>query len=249
MRQVKQWLWLVSAPTLIASCALQTGAPGEEKTSKEVQDLVLTVGTRVGVEAVLNFPATVFAENPTSLIEAKDFHGYEFDGLAGGVVTITTRTNGSCGNLDTVLHLFRPENADGDRGANIALNDDAFLSGQCFLDSRINQFRLPETGTYLLLVTSFLQQGSANNAGHYRLTLTCNNNACVPDGTPTFQGEAKVEPEEKVRFSQSQATQHGSRHPRGAEAAIKAEVLRACVIMKSGRLRRPLGWGCSRSAS
>ena len=146
---------------------MQPGAPGEEKTGKEVQDLVLTVGTRVGVEAVLNFPATAFIQNPTTLLEAKDFHGYEFDGQAGGVVTITTRTNGSCGNTDTVIHLFGPEDDGGDRGANIALNDDAFLSGQCFLDSRISNFRLPVTGTYLVVVTTFLQQGSANNAGHY----------------------------------------------------------------------------------
>jgi len=187
MRQVKQWLWLVGAPTLIASCALQAGDPGTEKTGKEVQDLDLTVGTRVTVEAVLTFPATVFAENPQTLIEAKDFHGYEFDGLAGGVVTITTRTNGSCGNLDTVLHLFKPEDDAGNRGSNIALNDDAFLSNQCFLDSQIRSFRLPVTGTYLLVVTSFLQLGSSNNAGHYQLTLACNNGACTPAGTSTFQ--------------------------------------------------------------
>jgi hypothetical protein len=39
------------------------------------------------------------------------------------------------------------------------------------------------------------------------------------------------------------ATQHGTRHPRGVTAAIKAEVLRACVIAKSERSRRPFGWG------
>lgn len=44
-------------------------------------------------------------------------------------------------------------------------------------------------------------------------------------------GEAKVDPEEKVR-SPDPGTQHGSRHPRGVIAAIMAEVLRACVIAK-----------------
>src|ERR1700759_881465 len=44
----------------------------------------------------------------------------------------------------------------------------------------------------------------------------------------------------------NEASQHGSRHPRGVIAAIMAEVLRACVIAKSERRRRPFGWGCSR---
>jgi hypothetical protein len=41
------------------------------------------------------------------------------------------------------------------------------------------------------------------------------------------------------------ATEHGSRHPRGVTAAIMAEVLRACVIAKSGRIDGPLGGACS----
>jgi hypothetical protein len=47
-------------------------------------------------------------------------------------------------------------------------------------------------------------------------------------------------------ISRNWVTQHGSRHPRGVTAAIMAEVLRACVIAKSGWRRRPFGWGCSR---
>ena len=55
-------------------------------------------------------------------------------------------------------------------------------------------------------------------------------------------------PIRKRRFGlPTRAAQHGIRHPRGATAAIKAEVLRACVTAKSERLGRPFGWGCSRA--
>lgn len=57
-------------------------------------------------------------------------------------------------------------------------------------------------------------------------------------------GEAKVEPEEKVR-PPDPGTQHGPRNPRGVIAAIMSEVLRACVIAKFRWYRRPFGWDCS----
>lgn len=61
---------------------------------------------------------------------------------------------------------------------------------------------------------------------------------------PRKPGEAKVDPEEKVR-SPDPGAQHGARHPRGVIAAKMAEVLRACVIANCGRCRRPFGWGCN----
>jgi cytochrome c peroxidase len=60
-------------------------------------------------------------------------------------------------------------------------NDDAFLAS-CFLDSEIRNFTLPVSGRYLIVATSFLQQGG----GHYRLQLSCDNNACALAGAPTF---------------------------------------------------------------
>jgi mono/diheme cytochrome c family protein len=136
-------------------------------------------------EGVLDFNTVVFAENPTTLLERTDFHGYEFEGLANGVVTITV-TGKACGAPDTQVSLFRPEDASGNRGTSIAENDDAFLT--CFLDSQIRQFRLPVTGTYLIVVTSFLQQGG----GHYRVSLQCNNGACVPGNALTF-GRTRIQ--------------------------------------------------------
>ena len=85
-----------------------------------------------------------------------------------------------------MLLLYGPEDeVTGERGRSIAENDDAFLSGTCFLDSRIASFRLPVTGEYLILATSFQQEGGGAN-GHYRLNLQCNNGVCRDPEFPTF---------------------------------------------------------------
>jgi mono/diheme cytochrome c family protein len=180
MRQVNRWMWTVGAVALLGGCTLDGVDP---RTGKVITEpLVLQDSFDLATEGILEPGAVVFAENPTTLLEAGDFHGYEFDGQAGGVVTITM-TGTSCGQPDTVLSLFKPEDANGNRGTSLIENDDAFLT--CFLDSQIRQFRLPVTGTYLIVATSFLQQGGGAN-GHYRLTLACNNNACTPSGSLTF---------------------------------------------------------------
>jgi mono/diheme cytochrome c family protein len=171
-------MWIVGASTLIAGCAidddLKTGMTSEEP-------LVLTAATPVATEGILDYGTVVFAENPTTLLEAKDFHGYEFDGKAGGVVTITMNST-PCGTPDTILDLFGPENISGNRGASLIENDDGFLS-PCFLDSQIKSFKLPVTGRYLIVATTFLQRGGN---GHYKLQMVCNNNACVDPAAPTF---------------------------------------------------------------
>jgi len=170
-------MWIVGAPALIAGCA--TGSEPKTGTLSD-QALTLTAGTRVNTEGILDYGTVVFAENPTTLLEAGDFHGYEFDGHMGGVVTITM-TATSCSAPDTFLDLFGPEDANGDRGMDLAENDDADIGG-CLQDSQIKSFTLPVDGRYLLVATSFLQQGG----GHYRLELTCENDMCALPGAPTF---------------------------------------------------------------
>ena len=92
MRQMTRWLWIAGAPALIAGCAID----GDPKTSKtSARPLEITPGTRISTEGILSYGAVVFAENPTTLMEAGDFHGYELDGLAGGNITITMNSS-SC---------------------------------------------------------------------------------------------------------------------------------------------------------
>jgi mono/diheme cytochrome c family protein len=175
MRQMTRWMWFIAAPALIAGCAM-ANEPTTGQASGEL--LFLSPGMRVSFEGVLDFGSVVFAENPTTLLEAGDIHRYEFQGRAGGVVTVTM-TAASCGAPDTLLDLsvldtqteFPPR----------AESDDAGL-GPCPLDAQIKSFQLPETGKYLILATSKKQLGG----GHYRLTLTCENNACAMPGAPTF---------------------------------------------------------------
>jgi mono/diheme cytochrome c family protein len=172
-------MWTVGVSTLLAGCA----AANEPKTSKTADEpLQITAGTRISTEGILSYGAVVFAENPTTLLEAQDFHGYELDGKAGGNITIKMNAS-SCGLPDTVLDLFGPEDANGNR-AFLIENDDANLS-PCPFDSQITSFTLPVTGRYLIVGTSFLQQGGN---GHYRLQVTCNNNACVDPAAPTLAG-------------------------------------------------------------
>jgi cytochrome c551/c552 len=174
-------MWIAVGPAMIAGCT----AGSEPKVSKtgrtaSEQPLVLGAGTRVAIEGILDYGTVVFAENPTTLLEVNDFHGYEFDGKAGGIVTITM-TAQDCNTLDTVLDLFGPEDANGDRGEHLVENDDAFI-GNCLFDSQIRRFQLPVDGGYLITASSFLQEGG----GHYRLQMTCDNNACALPGSPTF---------------------------------------------------------------
>jgi mono/diheme cytochrome c family protein len=179
MRQLNKWLRIVGAPTLIAGCAV-ANEPTTGKTATSEEPLVITAGTRLAAEGIIDFGGTIFAENPTTRMEGSDFHAYEFSGRAGGNVTITM-TGQTCGIPDTVLHLFGPADAAGNRGANLAENDDAILP--CAFDSQIRNFTLPVSGKYLIVATSFLQQGG--NRG-YRLSLTCNNAACALSGALTF---------------------------------------------------------------
>jgi mono/diheme cytochrome c family protein len=168
-------MWFIAAPALIAGCAT-ANEPTTGQTSE--QPLFLSPGVRVTLEGVLDFGSVAFAENPTTLLEAGEFHRYEFQGRGGGVVTITM-TAASCGAPDTFLDLsVLDTTTEFPLGA---VNDDAGL-GPCPLDAQIKSFQLPETGKYMLLATSKKQL----SGGHYRLTLTCENNACAVPGAPTF---------------------------------------------------------------
>ena len=199
--QMTRWIWTVGVPTLFAGCA----ATNEPKTSQAADEpLQITAGTRISSEGLLSYGAVVFAQSTTTLLEAGDFHGYELDGKAGGVVTITLNSS-TCGDPDTVLDLFGPKDATGNRTFLIE-NDDGGLAS-CSLDSQIKNFTLPATGRYLVVATSLLQHGGN---GHYQLTVACNNNACVDPNAPTFAGSQISQTDiDKGLFTASQLFDNG----------------------------------------
>ena len=183
MQQKTKWMWLAGAPALIAGCAVAND-PQTSKTA--AQPLQITPATRIATEGILPFGGTVFGTNPTTKLEGSDFHGYEFDALAGANITIKM-TGSTCGLPDVQLDLFGPEDANGNRAFQFE-NDDVGTA-PCTFDAQISGTILV-TGRFLVVGTSFLQQGGGAN-GHYTLTLTCNNNACVDPNADSF-AKAKI---------------------------------------------------------
>lgn len=163
--------------SLVAGCALADSGPS----GKDDNPLTLSPTTHIDEEGVLEYGTMVFDTSPTTLLEPGDFHGYEFHGKAGGVVTISM-TAKECEEIDPMVHLFGPEDVNGNRGAALAVSDDE-ASFNCRTDSLIPHFTLPKDGEYLIVATTWEQGGG----GHYALRLACDNNACTQPEEMTFQ--------------------------------------------------------------
>lgn len=84
---------------------------------------------------------------------------YTFEAEAGDVVTISATT--TAGNLDTVLVLLDPDDAQ------VALNDDADFATR---DSLIEDLSLPASGTYTIVIGRF-GGAEGQSAGTYELSL------------------------------------------------------------------------------
>ncbi len=73
---------------------------------------------------------------------------FRFDAESGQTVTLTTSAAAGEPDVDTLLYLFDAE------GRRLAVNDDAdFESGNYY--ASIEDFEIPEDGTYLVMATSF----------------------------------------------------------------------------------------------
>ncbi len=176
--KMTRWMWTLGIPTLIAGCAAGTGDP-TEKTAGQPLFSTQSIQGHLAGEGIIDFGTTVFGTNPTTLLEPLDFHRYEFQAQAGGTVTITA-TATKCGDPDLVIDLFTEDDLAAG-GLQLVEADDSGLA--CAFDSRITNFTLPISGTYELIVRSFLQAGSNDN-GHYQLTMTCGNGKCALPGAP-----------------------------------------------------------------
>lgn len=182
MRDMLIRMCVLGIPSLLVACVTTEDDP---EIAKRSDPLVITPAMGVTDEGRLEFDAKVFAETNTTLLEKGDFHGYNFRGKAGSTITISqsaanAETQAGCDKLDPFLFLFLPA-TNGDRGADIARNDDAGLA-PCSTSAKISAFTLPVDGDYLIIATSFLQEGG----GNYNLELTCNSGDCAQAGQITF---------------------------------------------------------------
>ena len=99
---------------------------------------------------------------------------YTFEGNEGDVVTI--ELTATSGDLDTVLGLFSPNDELLDS------NDDIDLFGDNF-NSALENVRLPETGTYVIVATRF-EGADGFTRGDFNLTLSVETGG-TPDDTDT----------------------------------------------------------------
>jgi hypothetical protein len=126
----------------------------------------------------LAFGATISNTGPSTQMTVGAFHGFDFNGKAGAIVTVTMNAaicGTSPGGMDTYLALYGPKDANGSYGLTLSANDDGGTSG-CAWNSQIKSFHLPAAGNYLIVATSLGQAGS----GGYSVQLTCESGVCTP---------------------------------------------------------------------
>jgi di-heme oxidoreductase (putative peroxidase) len=173
----------------------------------KTEQLPLRLGPNVHVtsEGLLEFDSAISPDTPTTDLKKGEKQGWEFEGKAGGVVTIAMH-GATCGAPDTFLFLFGPKDATGDRGRDLVHNDDADDDEDCALDSKIAYFELPVDGEYLIVASSFRELGG----GRFTLTLTCDNGACAKDGAKTFVASRLAQADiEANMFSPEQVFENG----------------------------------------
>lgn len=108
------------------------------------------------------------------------FDAYELEMAAGGIATMEISQKGTSRGFDSLLYLYGPRDEDGQYSSGIIARDDDLGWG---LLSRIRDFEVAESGTYMLVVGSFEGQGQ------YRIYAECENGACVlepPTGECVF---------------------------------------------------------------
>jgi hypothetical protein len=182
----------VAAFALLAGCGVAQSTtssgptgPGDHTSAALELNLVSDQGfLDFGGEVPTNSPAAFLYPNISAA------HGFKFNGIAGGVVTIETGAF-QC-QLDTVLTLFGPESSPFVRDE--LAKDHGSLDGtqplpdappdyQC--PSRIDHFTLPVNGQYMAVVTASIEGVPGST---YGIRLTCENGACADPTVLTYPG-------------------------------------------------------------
>lgn len=127
-------------------------------------------GSSVIARGALGFGEDGALQN--SIPNALQFDAYELEMAAGGVATIEISQKGTSRGFDSLLFLYGPRDESGQYSSGIIARDDDAGWG---LLSRIRDFEVTESGTYMLVV------GSYEGEGQYRIYAECENGACEPE--------------------------------------------------------------------
>lgn len=115
-----------------------------------------------------------------------EYHAYTLDVAAGSRITLEITQQGSSRDLSTVMVLYGPPQANGER-ERLAVDYDSGWGGL----SKLKEVTLVNAGLYLVTVGTATGLGR----GNYRLLLSCEAGNCVPEHTPLelVEGEPNTE--------------------------------------------------------
>jgi hypothetical protein len=160
-------LTLIVASTSVAACSSQPAQSEEQNVSARG---ALAFGEPVDGEFAADF----------------EYHAYTFEVRAGSRVSLEITQAGTAAALDTVMVLYGPPDANGDR-ERLAVDHDSGWGGH----SKLAEQTLVDAGRYTVTV------GTADGLGRgkYRLGLSCDAGTCTSQATPLelSEGEPNTE--------------------------------------------------------
>ena len=101
-------------------------------------------------------------------------HGFVFFAAQNATVDVEITQNGSSREIDTLLSVYGPRQADGNYPATLATDDDAGWGQQ----SRIRGLHIEQEGFYLAEVTLDAEAPASTTPPRYRLDLSCGEGQC-----------------------------------------------------------------------
>lgn len=170
---------LSTVAATLTACALVLGGCASEESEP-------SVGTGEEQDVTERGPLAFNEAAESKFTQDFEYHAYTFEVAPGSRVSLEITQQGTAAALDTVMVLYGPANADGER-ERIAVDYDSGWGGH----SKLKDQTLVEGGKYVVTV------GTADglDRGHYRLLLTCAAGSCASDETPLqlTEGEPNTE--------------------------------------------------------
>lgn len=163
---MKQWA------VLVIGCLAFLAACGDGETDKPDAPEPGLIGGKADGSSVTLRGEIGFGDDgalQNAIPSPLQFDAYELAMAAGGVVTLEISQRGTSRGFDSLLYLYGPRDESGGYSSGIIARDDDAGWG---LLSRIRDFEVAESGTYMLVVGSF------EGEGRYRIYAECENGAC-----------------------------------------------------------------------